>query len=182
MGAPDANGIFKYTETDLVGTFSTLLNKGQDSVSTALAAVKSATTARLAALETPPPFLTYVPAITGPTTVSYGSGAARSGRYTRVGNLVYVTGNIQFGAGMNITSGFDWFLTLPIAAKGATVLGQVWMANGGSNWLGLAQTISAGVNFVVRPHAAAYGITSTNPWTWGAGFSIYFTLVYEANV
>lgn len=92
----DANGIFKYTEQDLIGTFSTLLNKGQDSVSASLAAVKAATTARLVALETNE--TNWVP-------VDAAQGYASDMKVRRIGKIIYVTGLISSTTAQTLPSG-----------------------------------------------------------------------------
>lgn len=122
---------------------------------------------------------TYVPEITGPTSINYGTGAVRSGKYTRVGSRVTITGSITFGTGMSIAAG-DWFLSLPFAASGSAVLGTVWMTKtAGSNWTGLAQSTGPTSRFVVRPHGASFVLTNVNPWAWSAGDLIMFELQYE---
>lgn len=51
MGTIDSNGVYKYAETDAASTFSTLLNLGMNSVSSALAALKATMVSRFEALE-----------------------------------------------------------------------------------------------------------------------------------
>lgn len=91
----DSNGIFKYTETDLVGTFSTLLNKGQDSVSAALGAVRSSLVARIAAIENDATDWIAVPA---------AAGFSSDMRVRRVGKAVFLTGLVTSTTSHTITS------------------------------------------------------------------------------
>lgn len=51
MGAPNANGVWIYDETDMASPFSDYSNLGQQSVSDAISTLKTANSARLEALE-----------------------------------------------------------------------------------------------------------------------------------
>lgn len=95
MGALDVNGIYKYAETDLASTFSTLLNTGQTSVSNALAAIKTSTNSRLTALESND---------TGWVAVTAASGFTTDMKVRRIGKVVYVAGLITTSAAQTISS------------------------------------------------------------------------------
>lgn len=103
MGTTDANGVYKYAETDLASTFSTLLNTGQDSISAALGAVKASTTARLSALESDSGWVSV------PT-----SSILTSTFYVRkIGNVVYTRGTFS-GTAVTLGNGTYFLLgTIP---------------------------------------------------------------------
>lgn len=97
MGTTDSNGIYQYAETDTASPFSTLLNLGQQSISTAVASIR----ARLNALEATPSWAAF--------TLNSGWAVA-SGYNTRVlrdGKIVQVEGTriTRSGSDLTVTGG-----------------------------------------------------------------------------
>lgn len=170
MTTTDSNGIVRYQTTDPVSPLQTLLNLGMQSVSDAITALKSGTAGTA-----------YVPAITGPGTINYGTGATRTGAYIQTGKLTTGYAQISLGTGASFSSG-DWRIGLPTFCRYSQLIGSAWMIQStGLNKMGvITSTAPAGNSAVVRPEGVYYSASATQPWTWSAGDVLSVNFSYES--
>lgn len=121
----------------------------------------------------------YTPALTASTTnPSLGAGTAE-GRYLRVGNWLFGTIAVQFGAGMSAGSG-QYFISTPVTARSATVVsgsGRIVDA-GTDNILGELYLDTTGRWAIV--YEGGNVVTDSLPVVWASGDAFFFTFMLEA--
>lgn len=166
-GALDANGVWKYGEDDPLSPFSTFMNLGMNSVSTAIAGfVGGAWTA-------------YVPTIGG---VTLGNGTMEAA-WLKVGRTYRVRLEIGLGTTSAVTGEVSF--TLPVAAKdgrrSGTAVGRV--TGSGNPFLLACWAASSSTVQLIRAQGANGLLTTmsaTNPGTWASTGWIEAEVVYEA--
>jgi hypothetical protein len=129
----------------------------------------------------PPDFqdwLTYTPTwSTSGTQPTLGDGTI-DGIFTIVGKIAKVAGVLILGASTNPGTGF-WYLTVPVTAgSNYSMFIGAWRANNAdvANFGGVTDFInSTSIRF--DRDASTY-INESNPFTWGSGDNIRFTLDY----
>jgi hypothetical protein len=178
-GGPDAQGVYKYVETDLASPFSDLLNLGMTSVSAGLADDRN----RLAQLEAGA-WAAYTPSLAG---ITLGNGTL-TGRYRLDKKLV--NGRFRFVAGSTTAFTATTFVFgLPVTPNQSTTedplgIAQMMDASAGlaSRTGGWLCTSGGATCYVLAERVAAGAGTVNNlsPWTWATSDRISGSFSYEA--
>lgn len=149
---------------------------------TATAAILDAATLRIGGVDVGT-WQTYTPTIAG-TGWALGN-ATVTGRYCRIGKLVSFVAEVIFGSTSTFgTGGLE--LSLPVTAKTPPPyrwLGAAGGATGGGayQWsLYFASTTAARPVIPASNTGATIAITSTVPFTWASGNSVWIAGTYEA--
>ena len=117
------------------------------------------------------------------TNVTLGTGSTSTGRYLKMGPIVFGEMYIEFGtSGVSVPSGGLMDIeALPVAPSGQTnavaPIGTVWgrdISNFGAAAIGV---ITANRNFYSNGTSPAW--TNTVPWTWETEDAIRATFAYE---
>lgn len=169
-GYYDANGVYKYGETDNIGLVSDLLNIGMDSVSNS---ITNLTSGILTA------WTTYTPTFTN-FTLGNGSVVAR---YKQVGKTVFVYCKVVTGSTTNFTG--TPVITLPVAMRqGSFLMGSASLTNG-SGIYPFVPNASAGTNVALYATLTngTYGVYTgwVGALSTSAGANLEFNMVYEAS-
>jgi hypothetical protein len=153
VGAPDANGIYHYTEDDLASPFSSTLNKLADTVSAAFAAN------------------TYVPTLTtdtGPNPTNYTA----TGRYRRSGKILLVQFSIAMNAGMTPGTGV-YRVSVPVPVVTAGGVARLFDSSTGNAHLdsriALASATTLGFQYTVTHGGTLGNVAAGLPWVWASG-------------
>lgn len=139
-------------------------------------------------------FIDYVPTLTGSTAdPNLGATGTATGRYVRLGDLVYAVGDLRFlGAGAAAGTG-DYRIGLPVAGTDSTtsgtfsVLGHWRCTNGlGGSFKGTDVLVGTSADYMTCRYPLTYPtgtdtvVGAAAPWAWAAGYRISFGVLYEA--
>lgn len=135
---------------------------------------------------------TYTPELSASTSApTLGTGSFASGRFVRIGKLVFNNGVIQFGTAGTAAGSGSYRIVLPVEAYAAVAgsrVGFVSLYDSSANAAGFATCHFNGSDgtFVQMTYPAAWptgvntAVTEAAPWAWAASDSISFFTVYEA--
>jgi hypothetical protein len=155
VGAPDANGIYQYTEEDLASPFSTTLNKLAGSVSATLTGA------------------TYVPTLTTDTGPN-PSGYTATGRYRRSGKILLVQFSVVMGASFTPGTGV-YRVSLPPGVSVYAAGGVVRAYDGSTGNAHLDCRVALGTGtalsfqFTFTHGGPLSTVGATTPWVWASG-------------
>lgn len=138
----------------------------------------------------------YTPTLTGSVTnPTLGTGSSTSGKWCRIGDFVFATGDIRFGTAGTAAGSGNYQISLPFRAATPnkvttdSVEGH-WRATtaiaGGTSWNTNDILIQAGASIMTAKYSATYPtgadtfVTATTPYAWAANHRISFTVMYEA--
>jgi hypothetical protein len=138
----------------------------------------------------------YTPALTATVTnPTLGTGSSTSGKWCRLGDVVYAIGDIRFGTAGTAAGSGTYQISLPVAAASPnktttdTVFGH-WRATtaiaGGTQWQTDDVLIQAGATVMAARYGATYPtgadtvVGQATPFAWAANHRISFAVMYEA--
>lgn len=184
MGNNDSNGIYRYAETDLASTFSTLLNTGQDSVSVALAAIKTFTDSRLTTLETVTAWTAYTPNMGTGWTLGNGT---LNGYYALASKTVNYRIELVFGS-TTVLATTSSTVSVPFS-RGRTALAETiglvvaFDTSASARFQGqhmFGPGVGTGPSIIFGDGtSSATSVSGTRPFTWAVGDTITITGSYE---
>ena len=125
---------------------------------------------------------TWTPVLqTGGVNVTLGSGSTSTGRYLRLGNIVFGEFYIKFGtSGVSVGAGTMSLQALPVTATGQSeanmVIGSCWATDATGNMV--IGVFSVARNFI-SDGPGNYVWTQTVPFTWAANDSIRCSFTYQ---
>lgn len=144
-------------------------------------------------------FIDYTPAleasVTNPT---LGSNSSVGGRYVRIGNWVYATGDIRFGTAGAAAGSGTYFITLPVdrtsvVTANSDMYAGHWRCVGPApapiphlNTQDVIISVGSGPGRMGTRYPATYPtgtdtvVTHNVPWGWTINCRISFWVMYEA--
>jgi hypothetical protein len=148
-----------WTDDDGSGTTGTIINQAQ-------------LTAIYDSLETSWPWVTYTPTWVGSGGNPAIVNGTLSGRYFKIGKLVFVDIFVQMGGSTTFGSG-TWSWALPVTA--ADTNGQVlnaYLLDNGSNGYHRPALVASTTVLTIADVPSGLGINPTTPFTWVSGDEI----------